>query len=184
MLFTWLTQVWMPASYICEISPTKHRGPLASMVQLFITLGLVVGYFTCYGTVKTDSSFSWRFPFSFQAALSLLLTIASWLIPESPRWLNHKGRAEEAKAAWKLLGIAEPEVETVPLATLHPTENRNEISLTRRERMQQRFQSLQVALKRVMGPSSRKPALLAIFLMSMQQLSGIDGVLYVSLVIL
>lgn len=34
-------------------------------------------------------------------------------------------------------------------------------------------------LRLILGPGARKQALLGVFLMSMQQLSGIDGVIYV-----
>src|ERR1700761_7246172 len=48
--------------YICEIAPARRRGPWASLVQLLVTVGIVVGYFVCYGTAKMEGSMSWRIP--------------------------------------------------------------------------------------------------------------------------
>ncbi|KAK8041553.1 transporter, partial [Apiospora phragmitis] len=43
--------------------PTRHRGALTTAPQLLTTLGLVAGFFTCYGSANIPSSFSWRLPF-------------------------------------------------------------------------------------------------------------------------
>ncbi|KAI1469119.1 major facilitator superfamily domain-containing protein [Daldinia caldariorum] len=55
------------------------------VVQLLITVGLVTGYFTCYGTANIQSSSSWRLPFVLLAAYAIALPFAVliWL-PASP----------------------------------------------------------------------------------------------------
>ncbi|KAL4999258.1 hypothetical protein BDV10DRAFT_165048 [Aspergillus recurvatus] len=60
--------------YICENSPPGLRGALTTGLQLLITLGLVVGFFTCYGTARIESSMSWRTPFLILACLSVLFS--------------------------------------------------------------------------------------------------------------
>ncbi|KAH8706026.1 general substrate transporter [Talaromyces proteolyticus] len=166
--------------YICEISPAKYRGPLASMVQLFITIGLMVGYFLCYGTTKTPSSFSWRFPFAFQAGLSFLLAVAAFFyLPESPRWLAHKGKLSQAASAWVALEVASADQGDDVLDELHHRERPQPNPPTgTTQRIRNYFQGVILNLRRVIAPSSRKQVFLAVFLMSMQQLSGIDAVLY------
>ncbi|KAL6231830.1 hypothetical protein BDW75DRAFT_233263 [Aspergillus navahoensis] len=98
--------------YICEISPPGVRGALTTGPQLLITMGLVVGFFTCYGTARIESSMSWRTPFLILACLSVLFSTAAflWLVP-SPRWLTIRGRKEEANAVWDLLGVSHAERE-------------------------------------------------------------------------
>ncbi|THC88191.1 hypothetical protein EYZ11_012363 [Aspergillus tanneri] len=102
--------------YICEISPTSIRGALSTGPQLLITLGLVVGFFTCYGTARIENSFSWRIPFLILACLSAAFSVAAWmwLVP-SPRWLTVHGRRSEATAAWDLLGVSHAEREKVEI---------------------------------------------------------------------
>lgn len=137
----------------------------------------------CYGTVRVPSSLSWRLPLAFQSAIALFLAVASsFYLPQSPRWLAYKGRREEASLAWDKLGVSNAEREKDLLqnptamvdAGSRPTEapKLGFFDKTRRD---------VAASIRIFKDDSRKPMLLGVFLMSMQQLSGIDGVLYVRL---
>lgn len=94
--------------YICEISPAKHRGTLTTGPQLFVTCGLMTGFFTCYGSADIQSSFSWRLPFILLASYSAAFAVASLLLlPASPRWLAEHGRDRlEVTAAWEKLGVS------------------------------------------------------------------------------
>jgi MFS family permease len=66
--------------YVCEIAPARQRGVLASVQQLLVTMGIAVGYFTCYGTVRSStSSFSWRFPFALQSFLAFIYALLAFL---------------------------------------------------------------------------------------------------------
>jgi MFS family permease len=172
--------------YVCEIAPPRFRGPLATTVQLFITAGLCIGYFTCYGTVKIDSSLSWRFPLALQAGISMFLSLAAFFyLPQSPRWLTMKGRKEEASLAWDRLGVSSAErekdqLQNGPLAMLEETENEVPLlpaKLSFSARLQLNLREMVTVFKK--GP--RYPLLMGTFVMTMQQLSGIDGVIYVSL---
>ncbi|RAK91631.1 MFS general substrate transporter [Aspergillus costaricaensis CBS 115574] len=80
--------------YICEISPPRVRGALTTGLQLLVTLGLTIGFFTCYGTSRMKSSYSWRTPFIILACLATTFSVASLL------WLNLSPRcqAEHEKA--------------------------------------------------------------------------------------
>lgn len=46
--------------YITEIAPSARRGMLVSMPQFMACAGICAGYFTCYGSVRIESSLSWR----------------------------------------------------------------------------------------------------------------------------
>ena len=167
--------------YICEISPPKHRGPLASMVQVLITLGLMLGYFTCYGTIHVPSSLSWRLPIALQSGIAAVLTLVAFFkLPHSPRWLTYKGRHAEATAAWDALGVSGAKREKDSLLGAASV-NQADIPGQMSENIgfRQRWLRNLNTLTGVFGKSSRKQMLLACFMMSMQQLSGIDGVLFV-----
>lgn len=169
------------SSYICEISPPSQRGPLTTGPQLLITLGLVAGFFSCYGSAKWGSSLAWRAPFIILACLSLVFAIASalWLVP-SPRWLTLRGRRSEASAAWDVLGVGHAEREKV--------ENQHDAELTEFPNRQDTTSSIHDPQERankagffdVFSRDVRARTGLAVFMMGMQQFSGIDGVLYVS----
>ena len=164
-------------SYICVISPPKNRGPLTTGPQLSITLGLMVGYFTCYGTTSIDSSLSWRAPFIILACLSMAFSTSSllWLVP-SPRWLTLRGRHAEAAAAWEALGVGHAEREKA--------ESQSGAEATASQDYSIRASSDSPATKSgfldIFSRDVRTRTGLAVFMMGMQQLSGIDGVLYVS----
>ena len=166
--------------YICEISPPSKRGPLATMVQLLITVGLCLGYFTCYGTVGIPSSLSWRLPLALQSGIALFLAFgAHFYLPPSPRWLAAKGRREEASAIWDKLGVsaAEREKDILQDRASNPAEAALAAKLDFRSKVRTNFTDFM----RMFGKDSRRPMFLGVFMMAMQQLSGIDGVIYVRL---
>ncbi|KAI9752997.1 MAG: hypothetical protein M4579_005382 [Chaenotheca gracillima] len=164
-------------SYVCEISPPSKRGILASLVQLLISVGLCLGYFTCYGTTRIASSLSWRLPLALQAGIAMILAFISYFcLPQSPRWLSYKGRHAEAVAAWDRLGVSSAEREKDllessagrPGATAVPSPSG----------LMERWRRDVAQTMKIFAKDVRGQALLGIFMMSMQQLSGIDGVLY------
>ncbi|TAQ91181.1 hypothetical protein B7494_g564 [Chlorociboria aeruginascens] len=100
--------------YITEISPPRSRGTLASIPQLFVTIGIFTGYFLCYGSVSIPSSLSWRLPFVIQALIAFSFTLSTLLLlDESPRWLTARGRAEESTRVWEALGVRVEERERI-----------------------------------------------------------------------
>lgn len=159
--------------YICEVSPTKHRGPLTTGPQLVITSGICLGYFTCYGSSKhIQTSFSWRTPFILLASLSMILSVSSFLLlPASPRWLTLHGREVEAAQTWDDLGVSHAERKKVELQET-TREIDPEVEDSREPKMHK--------LLDIFSRDVRSRTALAVFMMAMQQLSGIDGVLYVS----
>ncbi|KAL1998834.1 hypothetical protein VTN02DRAFT_5502 [Thermoascus thermophilus] len=158
--------------YICEISPARKRGPLASMVQFMITVGICVGFFICHGSVRIPASMSWRLPSAVQSAIAITLAVSCLKLPPSPRWMMSKGRYAEARVVMDRLGLSRADFETNP-AIASGTET-DSSDPTTDPKSASRFL---VAF----SPQCRKQTMLGIFLMIMCQVVGIDGVLYVSL---
>jgi hypothetical protein len=128
----------------------------------------MVGYFLCYGTIKIDSSLSWRLPLAFQAGIALSLTImANFWLPESPRWLAYKGHKKEAIEMWDKLGVSSTEREkdleqsSIMRSDAVAAANVTKVALIERIR---RSIASSVA---IFEKSSRKPMFLGVFMMSM-----------------
>lgn len=155
--------------YISEIAPTRHRGVLAGLPQLMSTAGICAGYFTCYGSVRIGETMAWRMPFVVMVVLGLALVALCTRLPESPRWMMSRGDQIGALHALRRLHFSLVEAEreflggdrqaTVQSATLSP------------------WQSFVLLFRR----GYRTRTVLALFVLGMVQLSGIDGVLYVSI---
>ena len=156
--------------------------------QLLTTSGLVAGFFTCYGTTGMTSSLAWRLPFIILASCSVLFAIASflWLVP-SPRWLMLRGRCSEVSAAWDVLEVghaerekAEIELRATVVGSSRTIEPARTLRLQESSHMRGQGSSVKHKFLDVFSRDVRSRTLLAVFLLGMQQLSGIDGVLYVS----
>ena len=104
--------------YISEISPAHLRGRLVSLNQLAIVVGIlmaqVVNWLIArpvpHGAtpheilVSWNGQLGWRWMFAVTAIPSILFLIATFLVPESPRWLASKSRNPEALRILERLG--------------------------------------------------------------------------------
>jgi SP family sugar:H+ symporter-like MFS transporter len=95
--------------FISETSPKAIRGTLVYCFQLCITLGIFLGYCTCYGTKKYPDSRQWRVPLGLCFAWALLLLVGMSLMPESPRYLVEKDKIEDAKVSLAKCNKLSPE---------------------------------------------------------------------------
>ncbi|KAH0431848.1 hypothetical protein CcaCcLH18_06851 [Colletotrichum camelliae] len=148
--------------YISEIAPSQRRGRLVSLPQFMATLGICVGYFTGYCSNFIGSSAAWRAPYAIQVAISAMLAFACRSLSESPRWLLLWGRTQEALTALTLLDF---DMEEARRDFLNAPQEQP--SLSNRESLLLPFR----------GPY-RSRTLLALFFVSMIQLSGIDAIIY------
>lgn len=159
--------------YICEISPAARRGPLASLPQFGTTIGIAAGYFISYGTSRINSSASWRVPLAFQSFMALSFAVFMTLVPPSPRWLLANGRAKEAAQTMAWLGVPTSELEESFQASVPESEEPG-VQPSLGENIRATFRDLSKAF----ASGVRGRTFLGCFIMGMQQLAGIDGVLY------
>ncbi|KAI4662421.1 uncharacterized protein J4E79_004710 [Alternaria viburni] len=82
--------------YISEIAPPEIRGALLVLQEFSIVLGIVIAFWTTYGTRFMAGEWSWRLPFLIQMIPGLVLGAGIVFLPFSPRWLASKGRDDEA----------------------------------------------------------------------------------------
>ncbi|XP_057950065.1 probable polyol transporter 4 [Malania oleifera] len=83
--------------YIAEISPTVARGSLTSFPEIFINLGILLGYVSNYAFSGLPVHISWRIMLAVGILPSVFIGFALFIIPESPRWLVMQNRVDEAR---------------------------------------------------------------------------------------
>jgi MFS transporter, SP family, xylose:H+ symportor len=160
--------------YIAEISPSDIRGRLISLNQLAIVFGILLAQIANWriahpvplglspsAMLQTwNVQDGWRWMFSAVAIPAVVFTLASFFIPESPRWLLARGREREARTVLVRIGgerYADAEQNAIESA----------LSL---ERSQQRFRWREL-LRR---PSILRVLLVGITLAVLQQWTGIN----------
>jgi MFS family permease len=159
--------------YVCEIAPARRRGPLASIPQFMVNVGIAMGYFIAYGTARImGSSASWRLPLAIHSMMAFGFCGACFFVPPSPRWLLVKGRREKAIETLEQLGLDSSELEEMLVAP-----ERSDAASVRGSLLSS-IRSNFRDMGEVFHTSARKQTTLACFMMAMQQFSGIDGVLY------
>jgi sugar porter (SP) family MFS transporter len=86
--------------YVAESVSRKYRGNLVSLYQFMIALGEVLGYVVAAMFVNVKSG-SWRYMLGSSLVFSTIMFFGIIFMPESPRFLMHKGRTTEAWHVWK-----------------------------------------------------------------------------------
>jgi MFS transporter, SP family, xylose:H+ symportor len=151
--------------YIAEIAPPKRRGALVGNYQLAIVIGIVVVYFVNYfialqGDSAWNLNIGWRWMFGSEIIPSILFLIFIFLIPESPRWLFQKGKTAEAVGV--LEKINSPEEVLQVQEEIENSINVKEVN----------------QWKNLVNPMFKKALFVGIGLSVLQQLTGINAILY------
>ena len=82
--------------YLSEISIKEKRGQIVSFHQIAITLGILFSYLTNFFCANLESN--WRVMLLIGALPALVLLIAMFFCPDTPRWYVLAGKIEKAKA--------------------------------------------------------------------------------------
>ncbi|RSL47611.1 hypothetical protein CEP54_013302 [Fusarium duplospermum] len=82
---------------IGELAHPKDRQVATSLYQTSWYLGAIAAAWTTFGTFSIPNNWAWRIPSYLQAVPALVQILGIWFLPESPRFLIAKGRAEEAR---------------------------------------------------------------------------------------
>jgi len=81
-------------SYIAEISPASIRGAMVGIYQNFVCLAILVASFLNHYMKTIDNG--WRYSLGLQVAMGGITLIGLFFVDESPRFLEQKGRSDEA----------------------------------------------------------------------------------------
>ncbi|KAJ7886168.1 monosaccharide importer [Mycena olivaceomarginata] len=85
--------------YQSECSPKNIRGLIVGLYQLAITIGALLAAIVLNSTKDENSHSAWRTPIAVQFAWAGILGGGMMLLPESPRYLLHRGRIDDARRA-------------------------------------------------------------------------------------
>ncbi|AJY74223.1 sugar porter family MFS transporter [Paenibacillus beijingensis] len=156
--------------YNAEIAPAKYRGRLVALNQLAIVTGIFLVYFvnlwiTSFGDDAWDVSSAWRWMFGVGAVPGLLFLVLLFFVPESPRWLIKKGRPAEA------LPI---------LIKIHGEQLAREEVLAIKEVSKQESGG---SFRQLFMPGMRTALMVGVVLAALQQVTGINAVMYYAPVI-
>ncbi|MGG1948476.1 MFS transporter [Trinickia sp. NRRL B-1857] len=126
-VFQWSMVLWGAASYLCstaqnvdalivyrillgigmgmefpvaqallsEFVPAASRGRLIALMDGFWPLGFIASGVVSYFVIP---SFGWRTVFALLAIPAVFVLVVRRIVPESPRWLEHRGRLREAQS--------------------------------------------------------------------------------------
>ncbi len=148
--------------YISESVPAARRGMLVSIYQLAITLGILGAYLVGYAF-----SDSWRTMFAVGMIPGLALFVGMMFMTDTPRWLAMRGRRDEALATLaKVRGVPK----TDPAASAELAEIVRTAATD--------SQDDKGKLAELFGPVARPALIVGMGLFLLQQLSGINAVIY------
>lgn len=85
--------------YVAETVERRMRGNLVSLYQFNIALGEVLGYAVAAMFLSLPGN--WRYILGSSLVFSTIMFIGMLFLPESPRFLMHKGKTLEAYKVWK-----------------------------------------------------------------------------------
>lgn len=85
--------------YVAETVERRIRGNLVSLYQLMIALGEVLGYAVAAMFLRVPGN--WRYILGSSLVFSTIMFAGMLFLPESPRYLMHKGKALDAFKVWK-----------------------------------------------------------------------------------
>ncbi|WP_435367907.1 sugar porter family MFS transporter [Paenibacillus lutimineralis] len=150
--------------YNAEIAPAKYRGRLVALNQLATVTGISLVYFVNlwiagFGNEAWGISTAWRWMFAFGIIPGLLFLVLLFFVPESPRWLIKQGRAAESLPILvKIHGETLAKQEVLDIKESFKTENGS--------------------IRQLFNPALRLALIVGVGLAVLQQVTGINAVLY------
>jgi SP family arabinose:H+ symporter-like MFS transporter len=144
--------------YVAEVAPREIRGRLVALNQMAIVTGILMAYAVNWGLSFMGSA-SWRWMFATAAIPTAVFFVALFFVPESPRWLIEKGLTSQAVAVLGRIGGAQyAQAEAVQIKSGIEEESGT--------------------LAQLLEPGMRRPLVIAIALAILQQITGINTVLF------
>ena len=150
------TSVTAPV-YVSELAPPQSRGMLIGLYQFALTAGIALADLVGYWQAGAHA---WRMMFGIGAIPALFFLFLVLTVPESPRWLMAHGKSKEAEAI--LSSYTDEAGASLLLA---------EIRASLRVKVEKRWGALWT-------PTVRKALFIAVGFTVLQQVTGINTIIY------
>ncbi|MBN25158.1 MAG: MFS transporter [Alteromonadaceae bacterium] len=172
------TSLSVAAMYIGEIAPPKLRGKLVAMIQINIVIGLSAAYFANYMILQVSQmeadwvyalgldTHTWRWMLGIEIVPAVIWLFLLVLIPRSPRWLVMNNRISEATTVLHQF-LTNQEVEKELEQIQHSVALGDKHTL-----------STMQAIKAMFGSKMRKAALIGLTMGVVQQITGINAIMF------
>jgi sugar porter (SP) family MFS transporter len=143
--------------YVSEVAPAKHRGALVSLYQFAITIGILAAYLVdLWLTPQAD----WRMMLGLAVVPAALLIAGMLAMPETPRFLFANGRTAQARAV------------------LARSNDAARVDVAVREIEAHLASDAGASAGELLTPALRTPMIVAVGLAILQQVTGINTVIY------
>jgi sugar porter (SP) family MFS transporter len=142
--------------YIGEVAPPSARGALVSLNQLSVTIGILVSQLIAY---FLTSSGQWRWMIAIALVPAALLGVGMLAHPESPAWLVRGGQEDQARSVLKRIRSNDDDIE-------------GEIRDIRG------VASEEVSGREMLGRAVRPALVVGLALAVIQQVTGVNTVIY------
>lgn len=147
--------------YLAELAPARVRGAVVSAFQLMITIGILAAYVS---DMLLEPLGDWRLMLGMGAIPAAIAFLGIVRAPESPRWLLLKGRDREALAV---------------LRQIEPNRTDADLAATVEDVHQSVSQKgSEAGWSELFSGSVRPVVFFAVAVFVLQQLSGINAVIY------
>lgn len=149
-------------AYLAELADAPHRGSLGTMFQLMITAGILLAYVSNIGFLHHNllGIRDWRWMLGSALIPAVILFIGSLILPESPRYLVESGKINEARDVLHELRKNTHEDPDKELSDIQKIADQPKGGL------------------KELTTFARPAVIVAILLMLLQQLVGINSVIY------
>ncbi len=144
--------------YLSEVASAAVRGSMISLYQLMITIGIFLAFVSDSLLTYTGN---WRLMLGIIAIPGTLFLLGMFFVPDSPRWLMLRGRQDQARGVLTELGASKAEADR-EIAEI-------EAQLRLKQQGFEMFRD---------NPNFRRSVLLGIGLQILQQLTGINVLMY------
>lgn len=144
--------------YIAEVAPAKKRGMLVALNQMTIVTGILLSYLVNW-VLAFDARNGWRWMFATAAVPAIIFFIALFFVPESPRWLVENNRSAEAlRVLARVNGSIAGQQEL--------------------KQIQEAVAEESGSMRELLQPGLRRAFWIAVSLAILQQITGINTVLF------
>ncbi|KRM96019.1 sugar transport protein [Liquorilactobacillus aquaticus DSM 21051] len=159
-------------TFLSELSTPSIRGKLVTQNELMITGGQLLAFSVnaLLGILFNEQSNIWRWMIAFGMIPSICLFVGMLIIPESPRWMVMKGKVAEAEKTLVSIRSTKDEAAKEIMQIQHA--------------LKQEEETKQAKLKDLTIPWVRRLILIGVGIGIMQQIIGINIMMYYGTTIL